>query len=71
MKNYRLTKTLKSFEEGNCTVYGISSDNVRIEDVSSDKSFVLELLERINRLGVEEALLCETVEDAVAEHFSL
>ncbi len=67
MKCYKLTQTQRNFEEGRVTVYGIGT----VQDISSDREFVESLLEKINRLGVEEELLLETVEEAVAEHFTL
>ena len=67
MKCYKLTQTQRNFEEGRVTVYGIGD----VQDISSDREFVESLLEKINRLGVEEELLLETVEEAVAEHFTL
>ncbi len=72
---YEVIKTEKTVENREVTVYGIRSVQdgglFEVNDVSADRNFVEELVEKFNRLGVQKELLLETVEDAVATHYTL
>lgn len=52
------------------TAYGISSADCRISDVTTDRTKILILLERLNRNDVSPIHAFEIVEDFLVEMFS-
>ena len=60
---YRLTESLTSIDNKPFTTYGIESDTVKFEDISTDKEKVLEMIERLNREALEESQFMYFIQD--------
>ena len=60
---YRVTETTKELYGEIFTVYGIKSEGCGFDDISTDKAFVMELAEALNREEVEECHFMYIIED--------
>lgn len=68
MKKYELTKITITIEEETADTYGIANENIRFDDVSTDKKAVEALLAEINAVGnVEECHIWNIIEDNFGE----
>ena len=60
---YKLLTTEIEIDGKKFVTYGIEGENIRFEDVSTEKIKVSEMIERINREQLEECHLLEFIED--------
>ena len=60
---YKLTSTVRTTDGINFQTYGIKGPTVFFEDVSTDKTTVEEMIDRINREQLEEKHLMYFIED--------
>lgn len=60
---YELTSTVRTADGNDFQTYGIKGSTVFFEDVSTDKTTVQEMINRINREQLEEKHLMYFIED--------
>ena len=61
--HYIMTETIQS-ADGICfTAFGIAGNKISFEDVSTDRSVVEEMINRLNREQLEESQLMYFIED--------
>ena len=63
MTHYTLLISEQTADSISFTTYGIAGKNISFADVSTDRSTVEEMIERINREQLEESQLMYFIED--------
>ena len=63
MTHYTLLISAQTADSITFTTYGIAGKNISFADVSTDRSTVEEMIERINREQLEESQLMYFIED--------
>ena len=68
---YELCEKTVELEGRKIQTYGICQQGKGVEDVSSDKEFVLEILHLCNTMRLSPCQLMDVVEDCLAEHYGV